>query len=320
MERQIINESEKDPHGRILKAEIIIPTLNEERTIRRMIHDIRNYGSSISVSITVVDGGSNDGTLEICKEENVRFIIQKRKGKGNAMREAVESSEAEIVVFIDADGTYSPSELGSLLKPLINKRADMVVGSRLLGKRGKGSISNLNMIGNRIFNGMINFAMGSEVTDSLSGYRAMFSQVFKDLILFSDRFDIEVEMTVEALARNYRIEEVPISYRAREGSRSKLSPLNDGSRIAHTLLFILMNVNPLRFFVLISAAFIIAGFYPAYFVLSEKIITGDITSVPAAIFSSLLFVTGTISLVVGLLSELVVRSRRRIEYMISKIR
>ena len=146
-------------------------------------------------------------------------------------------------------------------------------------------------------------------------------QVYSKISFFSGTdFEIEVEMTVEALAKNYRIVEHPINYSARKGTRSKLSPLDDGLKIAHTLLFILMNLNPLRFFALISLGFFLAGIYPAYFVLSEKIITGEIVAVPSAIFASLLFMTGVISLVVGLLSELVVRSRRRVEYLVDKRR
>ncbi|MGI0011362.1 MAG: glycosyltransferase, partial [Nitrosopumilaceae archaeon] len=140
---------------------------------------------------------------------------------GNAMREAVEYSQADIVVFIDGDGTYSISHLRSVLEPLLKGEADMVVGSRLLGNREEGSISTLNMMGNKLFNKVINIALKSHVTDSLTGYRALRRNVFKDLILFSENFEIEVEMTVEALAKGYRIVEVPINYRKRTNSKTR---------------------------------------------------------------------------------------------------
>jgi dolichol-phosphate hexosyltransferase len=315
---ELVSEINKAAFRKDTKVEIIIPTLNEERTLEVVIKDIRSSALSLDVSILVIDGGSTDRTAEICKRENVRCIFQKTKGKGSAMREAVEQSDADIVVFIDGDGTYSASDLESILEPLLIDKADMVVGSRIEGKREKGAITLFNTFGNKIFNKTINFAMKTSITDSLSGYRALYRKTFKELVLFSQTFEIEVEMTVEALAKGYRVLEVPIKYGIRNGTRTKLDPIGDGIRIGRTLLFILMNVNPLKFFAIISLAFFIAGFYPGVLVLYEKITTGNIVSMPSVVFSSLLFVTGTISFVVGMVSELVVRSRRRVEYLINR--
>jgi len=301
-----------------LEVEIIIPTLNEEAAIGQLLRDIKSQKFPVQISTLVIDGGSTDNTVNICRKESVTVIKQRTKGKGNAMREVVDKSEADIIVFIDGDGTYSIDDLGSLLEPLLTDKADMVVGSRILGKREKGSISTLNLIGNRWFNKAINFAMNFVVTDSLSGYRALYKDTFKDLILFSDNFEIEVEMTVEALAKGYRVTEVPISYRTRKGTSTKLNPFEDGVKIGKTLLFILMNVHPLKFFGIITLGFIIAGLFPGIFVLYEKIAFGEIVSMPSVVFSALLFTAGGISMVVGLLAELVVRSRRRIEFMLRK--
>jgi dolichol-phosphate hexosyltransferase len=122
-----------------LTVEIIIPTLNEELTIKQLIEGIRSCVLPLKVSILVVDGGSTDHTLDICKKDNVKFIIQKERGKGSAIREAVANSAADIVVFIDADGTYSFSDLELLLEPLLNNKADIIVGSRMQGKRQKAT-------------------------------------------------------------------------------------------------------------------------------------------------------------------------------------
>jgi glycosyltransferase involved in cell wall biosynthesis len=311
-------KSDPDVFREKVKVEIIIPTLNEEATLTELIKNIHSIIFQVNASILVIDGGSTDHTLDICKRENVRYMIQKGKGKGSAMREAVEQSDADIVVFIDGDGTYSPSESESLLEPLLNDQADMVVGSRIAEKREKGSISAFNLIGNKLLNKTINFALKSSVTDSLSGYRALYKKTFKDLVLFSDSFEIEAEMTVEALVKGYRVVEIPISYRLRRGSRTKLHPLGDGNKIGKTLLFVLMNVNPIKFFGVISLAFLVAGIFPGAQVLYEKISTGVIVSMPSVVFSSLLFVTGAISIVLGIVSELVVRSRRRLEYLLNR--
>jgi len=304
--------------SKALKADVIIPTLNEEGSIREVIHAIRSHPFPIEVSILVVDGKSTDQTIEICTEENVRLLLQRGKGKGSAMKEAVQASDADIVIFMDGDGTYSVDDIEKLLEPLLNDKADMVVGSRLLGRREKGSISSFNTIGNRLFNKTINFAMKSKVTDSLSGYRAIRRDVFRDLILFSEHFEIEVEMTVEALAKGYRILEVPINYRTRKGTTTKLNSVDDGIKIARTILFISMNVNPIKFFSLIALTFFILGLVPAGQVIFEKVTTGEVFSLPSVTLSALLFVTAALSLVLGLLSELVTRSRRRLEYLLSR--
>jgi len=299
------------------KIEIIIPTLNEERTLRTVINDIRSSALS-NLSILVIDGGSTDRTRDICKTEKVKCVLQKTKGKGSAMREAVEHSAADIVVFMDGDGTYAPSNLISIVEPLLNDEADIVVGSRILGERDKGAMTSLNSLGNKLFNRTINFALKTAVTDSLSGFRALYRKTFKDLVLFSESFEIEVEITVEAIAKGYRVLEVPITYGLRNGTPTKLNPIKDGIRIGRTLLFILMNVNPLKFFGIISLCFFVAGLYPGTLVLYEKITTAHIQSMPSVVLSSLLFVTSAISVVVGMVSELVVRSRRRLEYLINR--
>jgi dolichol-phosphate hexosyltransferase len=301
-----------------IKVDVIIPTLNEEQTIGSLIQSIRSSFFDEDVSIMVVDGGSTDRTASICRSQNINFIVQKGKGKGRAIREAVEYSKADIVVFMDGDGTYSASDLQLLVEPLLKEEADMVVGSRTLGGREKGSIATFNSLGNALFNRAINFAMKSSISDSLSGYRALYRKTFNDLVLFGDNFEIEVEMTVEALINGYRLLEVPIRYGLRKGSVTKLDPIRDGMRIGQTLLFILLNIRPLKFFGILSIVFFIAGLYPASQVLYEKIFFGEIIHIPSVVFSSLLFVTATISLVMGIVSELLVRSRRRLECLINK--
>lgn len=297
---------------------VIIPTLNEEQTIGQLIDKVRVQKLSSSLSILVIDGGSTDRTVQICKDKDVNVLSQKGKGKGSAMREAVSQTSAEIVVFIDGDGTYSADSLASLVFPLLEDKADMVVGSRNQELREKGSILKFNAVGNKLFNKAINFAMNSVVTDSLSGYRALRRETFNELVLLSDKFEIEIEITVEAIAKGLRVIEVPVSYEKRKGSKTKLNPWSDGMIIARSLLFILMNVTPLKFFAIISLVFFALALYPAFFVVHEKFTIGEVISIPSVLLSSLLFVASALSVVVGLLSELVVRSRRRMEYMINK--
>ena len=303
-----------------LKVEIIIPTLNEEKSIGKLIQDIKNHKSAIKPSILVIDGGSSDKTIEICKNENVPVLKQKTKGKGSAMREAVFHSDANIVVFIDGDGTYLIDDLDSLLDPLLKDECDLAVGSRILGEREHGSISKLNTIGNTIFNKMINFALKSNVTDSLTGYRALKREVFEDLVLFSTNFEIEVEMTVEALGKDYRLKEIPITYKNRQDSETKLNPLGDGLAIGKTLLFVMLNIRPALFFGIGSAIFFGIGFIFGGVLLFHRYVLLESIYTPFAILTALLIIMGFLVLILGLLSELIVRSRRRIEFVLAKNR
>ena len=154
------------------------------------------------------------------------------------------------------------------------------------------------------------------MTDSLTGYRAIYRDVFRHLVLFSENFEIEVEMTVEAITKGYRVIEVPISYKKRRDSETKLDPSGDGGKIARTLFFVIMNVKPLLFFGIISAVFFGIAVLPSSIVLYEKIVFGEIQHIPSVVFSALLIMTGVILLALGIITELVVRSRRRIEYLI----
>ena len=313
-----VNTERRLERDNSLSVDIIIPTLNEENDILKVIQDIGSQKLPVKISVLVIDGGSTDKTVEICKKENVRVLIQKSRGKGNAMKEAVSNSSADIIAFIDGDGTYSVNDVGSLLEPILTEKADMVVGSRILGKREKSSISTLNLIGNKLFNNTINFALKSKVTDSLSGFRALRRETFNDLILFSDNFEIEVEMTVDAIAKGYRVMEVPINYRRRKDSETKLRSYEDGVKIGKTLFFLIMNIRPLLFFTIISAILFGISAYPAGLVLYEKIVFGDITHLPSVVLAALLMVTGVVVLVLGIISESLVRSRRRLEYLINK--
>ncbi len=298
--------------------EFIIPAFNEEKSIRHVINHIRSHDIPYETSIVVTDGGSTDNTISICKEENVRVIHRKNLGKGSGMREAGDQSNADILVFIDSDNTYKIDDMNEFLKPLLTNDADMVIGSRLLGSREKGSITSFNLLGNKMFNKTINFALKSKLTDSQSACRACTKKMFSEIFLISDSYDIEVELTTEAIANGYVVVEHPINYFNRVGSKPKLNPLKDGYRIAKTLFFIIMNFKPLQFFALASLIVFVISLYPSILVIYEKIIFGDIIHIPAVILSAVLIMTSILLMVLGILSELIVSSRRRLESLISK--
>jgi glycosyltransferase involved in cell wall biosynthesis len=164
---------------------IVIPAFKESRTIRKVIRDLKN-SSSYNTEIIVVDGYSNDGTEEIVKEENARFVTEKRVGYGRAIKKGIDYAKGDIVVIIDADDTYDASNINRVVQPLLKDEADVCLASRLGGKLLPGSMPEMNLFGNRMFTSMYNVLYRQNVSDTQTGFRAMKKKAIDCLDLYSD--------------------------------------------------------------------------------------------------------------------------------------
>ena len=216
-----------------MKVSVVIPTLNEEKTIASVVEGVPK-----KFPVYVIDAKSSDKTVEIAKNCGAKVLSQEGRGKGNALRQAFSSIKADIYVVIDGDATYNPKEIPKLIKPIVEKEADMVIGSRMI--KGRKSISSLNLFGNILFNFIIKLLLGKKITDMLSGFRAVEKKVVKNLKISSNGFEVESEITIKALKKGYRIKEVPVSYRRRV-LPSKLHPIKDGMKIFLAMMkFIVM--------------------------------------------------------------------------------
>jgi glycosyltransferase involved in cell wall biosynthesis len=153
-----------------------------------------------------------------------------------ALRTAFSKIDEDIYVTIDGDATYDATEIDSLVQPIIKDEADMVVGSRLDGKMEEGAITGFHQFGNHAFNAMINILNGSRISDSQSGFRAIDGRWVGSLGLHTKGFEIETEITIRAIKKGMRVKEVPITYRKRNGTPSKLSGFKAGFTIANTIL------------------------------------------------------------------------------------
>jgi dolichol-phosphate mannosyltransferase len=186
--------------------------------------------------VIIVDGYSKDDTCTYAREEGAEILYQKGRGKGMALRTAFNQVKGDIYIIIDGDATYDAMEIGKLLQPVLNDKADMVVGSRLRGKLEPGSISRVNKFGNRLFNFLINSLHQGNITDSQSGFRVLNKKAVHCLELSSTGFEVETEITIKALRKGLRILEVPITYARRRGTSSKLNSLKAGSQIIKTII------------------------------------------------------------------------------------
>ncbi|AFK22059.1 S-layer glycoprotein N-glycosyltransferase AglJ [Pyrococcus sp. ST04] len=291
------------------KVTIIIPTLNEEKGIGYVIDSFKKLGYN---NILVIDGNSKDRTREIAREKGARVIVQSGRGKGQAVAEAFNLVDSDVVVLIDGDGTYPPEDIEKMLEPIRKGIADHVIGNRLVNYE-KGAFTRLNLLGNKILNWVFRFLYGHNLYDILSGYRALTKEVYKSVELEKHGFEVEAELTVETLAKGYRIVEVPINYRRRAGD-TKLSPLRDGLRIGKALIELLVRYNPARYFYLLGILFSILGLITGIYVVSEwlKGVTHYLLATLTAIFVLMGVQFAVIGFVVSLLFRVMVELKRAI--------
>ena len=280
---------------------ILIPTLNEEETIGEVISAFRRQSFD---NILIIDGNSTDSTREIAKRAGARVVIQQGKGKGAAVRQAFELIDSDIIVMIDGDGTYLPTEVQRLIEPIERGEAEHVIGNRFAYG---GAFAILHRMGNWILNRIFSIGYGLELQDILSGYPAFTKEAVEKMTLRKEGFEIEAEMTVESVKRGIKLKEVPISYRKRRG-KSKLNFFRDGMRITYTLYVLARTHNPAFYFGIIGSVFIIIGVISGIYVVYEWF--KGITRVLLTVFTSLMIISGVQFLIFGLLGDLLVTLQR----------
>ena len=207
---------------------MIIPTINEERSVGEVIGELPRSLKQ-KCEIIVVDSNSTDRTREVARARGARVVVENRRGYGRAFLSGANAAKGDIVVLIDGDGTYSLAELPAIIKPIVDGNADLVIGSRFDGKMERGSMPTINYLGNHLFVSITNLLFRTSVRDSHSGYRAISASSLRSLKLQCKGMEYATEMVVRAAQKRLRIASVPITYRRRSGS-SKLHPFRDGAR------------------------------------------------------------------------------------------
>lgn len=210
---------------------VIIPTLNEERSIGKVIDgvpvaDLLKDG--IETAVYVIDGHSTDNTREIAAEKGAQIILEARLGKGSAIQTAFKSITADYAIMIDGDGTY-PIEMATEMARML-KTHDVVIGSRLKGTIEPGAMTKLNVVGNTLLSLLAWGLYGTRISDVCTGFWGYKGEVIRRFELAARGFEIEAEMFAECVRKGLSIAEIPITYRARE-DRPKLSSLRDGVKI-----------------------------------------------------------------------------------------
>jgi glycosyltransferase involved in cell wall biosynthesis len=278
---------------------VLIPCYQEEQTIGKVIADFRRVLPG--AQIYVYDNNCTDATAEVARQAGAIVRREKRQGKGFVVASMFEQVDADILVMVDGDDTYEAAAVGALLEPILKGDADMTAAARL-NTYAEQSFRPFHLLGNRLICGIINRAFGSHISDIFSGYRAFTREAAAQIPITAVGFDVETELTLQALYRGLVIKEIAAPYRARpEGSFSKLRTVSDGLRVMLKLFLILRSYKPLTFFGLcglgLFALGLAAGARPVY----EYITARYVYAVPSAILAASLVLLAFLTLGLGLL-------------------
>jgi len=208
---------------------VVVPVFNERSTIAEIIR--RVLAVRLRIQLIVVDDGSSDGTrgilTDLQRELGFTLILQpKNGGKGSALRRGFEEVNGDLVIIQDADLEYSPEEFPALIELICQGRADVVYGSRFLGRHRVFMFS--HYVGNRIVTMLANVLYNTMLTDMETCYKVMRTEVLRSFTLKSDGFGIEPEMTAKIFKRGYRVYEIPITYDGRGYEQGKKITWRDG--------------------------------------------------------------------------------------------
>jgi len=227
---------------------IAIPTLNEAEAIGKVIDELKQEGYK---NILIVDGYSNDGTVEIAKQKGAKVIYQHGKGKAGAIKTAIENITTPYILIMDGDYTYDPKDIKKML--LHANKYDQIIGRRV----NIENIPLLHRLGNKIINYTFNLFLGTSLSDVCCGMYLLKTEKIKESELKTIDFSIEVE--IAAYMANYgKITEVPISYRKRIG-KEKIRTWKSGYNILKTIFWLARTYNPVFLLATLATSLLIPG-------------------------------------------------------------
>jgi len=223
------------------KVSILVPAYNEAPTIERVVEAVRAVTvPGVTFELVVVDDCSSDGTDVICRERlagkiDVFFRQPVNRGKGAALRKAIELAQGDILLIQDADLEYSPSEYAKLLAPILEGKADVVLGSRFAGSDAHRVVYFWHMVGNRMLTLFSNVMTDLNLTDMECGYKVFRAESLKSITLTEDRFGFEPEVVAKLARKRCRFYEVGISYHGRTYAEGKKIGVKDGVRALYAI-------------------------------------------------------------------------------------
>lgn len=293
------------------KIAVLIPCYNESATIEKVIKD---YHKALPEAVIYVyDNNSSDHTDDIARNVGAVVKYEYRQGKGNVIRSMFRDIDAQCYLMIDGDDTYPAENAREMTDLVLSGKADMVIGDRLSSTYFTQNKRPFHNSGNRVVRSLINHLFKSNVRDIMTGYRS-FSRLFvKSFPVLSKGFEIETEMTIHALDKNFMLREIPVSYRDRPaGSVSKLNTFSDGLKVLKTIMELYKNYRPLSFFSFAAVLLWIIGLILFVPVFIEFIQTGLVLRFPTLIVACILFAIGVMAEVCGIILDVIVKKHRQL--------
>ena len=234
------------------KIAVLIPCYNEEKTIAKVVADAK--AALPEAVIYVYDNNSTDHTDEIARKAGAVVRYEHRQGKGNVIRRMFREIDAECYIMTDGDDTYPAESAPEMIKKVLERNVDMVVGDRLSSTYFTENKRPFHNFGNSLVRKSINLLFNTDIKDIMTGYRAFSYQFVKSFPVLSKGFEIETEMSIHAADKNMFVENVIIEYRDRpEGSVSKLNTYSDGFRVLRTIARLYRTYKPMNFYGVVAA-------------------------------------------------------------------
>lgn len=293
------------------RVAVLVPCWNEERTVCAVTRDFLR--ALPGCTVYVYDNNSTDCTAMAARAAGAVVRREPRQGKGNVVRQMLRDVVADCYLLVDGDDTYPAEAAETLVGPVLAGRADHVVGDRLSnGTYGAENKRAFHGLGNELVRRLIKALYCFEYADVMTGYRAMSREFARTLPVLSAGFEIETELSIHAVDKRWRIEQVPVAYRDRPaGSYSKLDTFRDGAKVLRMIASLFKDYGPLPFFGALAAISTALGLALGLPVCAEFEATGLVERLPTALLATALCGLAALMLVCGLVLDTEVKAAQR---------